>query len=267
MSLVLPDRIFVAKHYVTPALVTSITTINIGSFEPGHGKDNLMWEDPWLSMQTLTTSTAPIIQTKFASATAINCVGLVNHKGLAGTIMIAEYWDSAAWIPNGTFGISANDNDSDVLIAVDPFTSTDFRIRFIGDIPDEVQIGTLFWGSGIELSQNPDAGVSPMVQDLQVYTEEAAGGARQTIIGADKVSMSQQLVWSRMPWADLELMRGLPRGEMIGIIPAEQAAAGNAAFGTPHVFGYIKRIQSALQTGEGIIDYRYDAAIDIVGAV
>ena len=272
MGMKTPERMVIARNFISPSLIDSISTSNM-TFAAGGGKDNLEYEDPWLVMSTASITGAPQIEIVFVGSHTFNVFGFVNHYGLNGSVFTLASHDGGGWNDIGTFGVHSDDPQSDVLVYFDDVTEDDggqsrLRVTWNSDPGIEnLQIGTLFWGQGIEPTQNPDAGVTVKISDVPVLVEEAAGGARHTIFGADKEGLSEQLVFSRLPWDDLNKIRQLPRQHMIGVLPMEQGPAGIGAFGMPHFFGTIRSIKASPQTGESTIDYRYDALVDMIGAV
>jgi hypothetical protein len=199
--------------------------------------NNLLYEDPSLVYETLDPGSGdPVIRwqytVSFPSAVQTTAFGLYNWANLNDYDRLhleAGATSTGPWFNSVTFDLSPIGRavSHSLLIHQQGGQVQNWRVWFEKDSGPRpaLSIGSLFFGTGLELSMNPDTGG---IRQSRIRTQRgrrALGGALHVARSVQQPTTSAQFSWSRMDDTllnqlnDIDVLHG---DKLIAIIPPNQ---------------------------------------------
>ena len=262
---------------VTPALVNTVTTTNIGTFIAGFPASNLKYgDDAWTMMKTGSVSGQPIITHTFFAAPEAKVLGILNHNiGSAGYSSVAvEWFNGSIWVAAASMNIPVGglgQPDTPIWVSWQTAgeTATQWRFKLGSGAAGNFYIGGVFYGQQVnEFVKNPLIMNQTMTETLIVET--AAGGSKHIAFGADVRNQIMEITFSRLGEVDAEKLWRLSKHELVGILTPEHSDATTLISGQEVFWGYVlRRTVSPRGPGSSLSAQgsHYDITLQLEGAV
>lgn len=271
MSIESVSKLTVAySNNVGLGLANVVQSTGVTAFQPGFPLSNLLVESPWDLIKTNGVSGTVTLELQFSASVGVQAYGLLNHNLRTAGYATADFqwWNGSSYVSQAIVNLTPNNGD--VLVTTTSMQSaTKFRVSF-GSASGDFKLGSFFLGLRRTMDRNPAADGIIQRRTPPILIEDAAGGARHVIKGADKRTGEMEITWVRTTLDDVEFLKQQDEYSLLGIVSPEQGDNQATIFGQDCFFGYVTSSTMSPRGPGGQLTTqpaRYDWTLTLQGAV